>query len=98
VTVQGEDGATYVFRTAGKTGPLTCDVPDEATVAKLLRLETFIPVNEADFDVATKLVGGDDDDDLDPDGDHDDAADQNAPPEEANTPPRPRRKRAQQVT
>lgn len=72
VNVVGEDGVTYTFKT-GADGVLSCDVADDATVARLLTLGDFYPANEQDFQAAVALAQSatppsDDDDDGD-DGD-----------------------------
>lgn len=94
VRVAGLDGKSYVF----KGDPLECDVTDEATLAHLLALDTFFPSSDDDHAAALALVQastkgegsgpqgaerGGPDDDLD-----DELVDMNAPPIEANTPPK----------
>lgn len=88
VEVAGLDGATYTFLPDAKTGDLVCGIEHEGTIAHLLSLESFMPVDEADFAVALALAGVLTDDDEDG-GNHpdDEKPDPNALPLEANTPP-----------
>lgn len=98
VIVVGEDSQKYVFK-ADADGGLICDVTDEATVARLLAIGTFEPVDADDFDKAIELskaaadLAGQDADD---EGD-DDFTEEVSPgglPVEANTPPIARKKKA----
>jgi hypothetical protein len=82
VRVLGQDGKTYTF----KGEPLECDIEDEATLKRLLKLGSFFPSSDADEEAALALVGGD----APTPGDEDDGEipfDPNAAPVEANTPP-----------
>lgn len=95
---KSDDGLiVFTFR-LDECGDLTCDVTDEATVARLLAEGTgeFFPVDEADHVAAAALMGArasaDADQDADKDGEggeDDEEADQDALPIEANTPVRP---------
>ncbi len=95
VRVSGLGRHIYVFA-PGPDGELTCDVTDEATVAWLLATKNFWPADPEDADHALDLVkktsqahGGEPGGDDDVDEDEEEAAD--AWPEEANTPPAPKR-------
>lgn len=78
------------------SGALVADVTDEADVAALLRLETFEPADERDFDAAEALLGKavaadeseDDDGTDDDDSDEFDEVLNGGAPIEANTPPK----------
>lgn len=98
--VNGEDGKNYVF----KGDPLECEITDKATLKRLLLLGTFFPASEADEAEALKLINADkaaksgrarqpqradgDGEGGDGDGGDDEPVDPNAPPVEANTPPK----------
>jgi hypothetical protein len=89
VTAVGADGKTLHTFHADEHGDLVCDIPDEATVTKLLLVKSgaFEPADESDFARASELVGaggGLQDDDDEPD---DDPVDLNAPPVESGTSP-----------
>jgi len=92
VRVSGKGAQRYVFQ-ADEDGQLVADVDDDELVAHLLQQGTFWPVDPGDYDAATALSGvqtvgpdgGADGDDDDADGAGD------GQPQEANTPPRPRR-------
>ncbi len=96
VTVQGLNGKAYVFQ-PDEFGELTADIDHEATVAHLLKLDAFLPADEADFDRALLTMkaaqgpGPDADagDDLDDDDDEDDSPNPDAPPVESKTLPAP---------
>lgn len=78
------DGKEYNFA-PDESGSLVADVEDEKHVAHLLNLETFVPVNEADFVKAADLANaGNDNGDEDDEGDEDDdeLSDPNAAPVE----------------
>lgn len=89
VTLTGLDGQPYVFSKHEASGELVADIEHEGTLAHLLAMDNFYPLDEADYDAANALVqsqatAGDEDE---PD-DLDDEGDPNAPPVEANTPPK----------
>lgn len=95
VKVNGQDRQTYVF-VADDSGDLTCDVFDEATVAKLLDSKMFWPADPAEMDKALTLIkkpatdgGSNADDGLGDGNDDDDQVNLSALPIEANTPPAP---------
>lgn len=87
VIVQGLDGAEYTFQ-MDETGDMTCDVPHEETIAKLLETGNFIP-SDADGYAAALAAGVHDDE-----PDDEPVADLNAAPVEANTPARAGRGRS----
>lgn len=94
VSVAGDDGQNYKF-VADADGALVCDITHEPTVARLLSIGDFEPVDAADFERAIALTQQLDEQDEDGD-DEDDAeeeANPDAMPEEANTPPARRRGR-----
>jgi hypothetical protein len=102
VVVSGEDGQKHAFK-MDETGVLVCDVPDEATVARLLAIGEFEPVDPADYEQAMALsesawnaglANRADGADAagDDDGPDDDFTEEVVPgglPLEANTPPAP---------
>lgn len=73
--------------TADADGFLSADVANQETVAVLLGTGDFYPADPADYDQAVALskssTGGDNSSDLE-----DEVSDPNAPPLEANTPPK----------
>lgn len=87
VSVVGEDGQNYKF-VADADGVLVCDIEHEPTVARMLSLGDFEPVDAADFERAIELTQQleQQDDDAE-DEDFEDEANEDAMPEEANTPP-----------
>lgn len=93
VQVTGEDRQHYDF-TPDADGVLVCEVAHEPTIARLLSLGDFEPVDPADYDVALDLTkqGVDVGDTGDVDNvEGDDLVDPNALPIEAHTPPVPAR-------
>lgn len=93
VRVMGLDGKAITFA-ADETGALVADVDHPPTVAHLLKLGSFEPVDLEDFGTAVSIVRGAaaadadaQDDDADDDG-PDDEAPAGGLPVEANTPPK----------
>jgi hypothetical protein len=101
VRVAGLDGKAYVFKMDAESGMVSCDVSHDETLAHLLRIGTFFPIDMADYDKAESMLDmskapdtdGDDGQD-DGDDDEDEEVDPNALPVEAGTPPAPRKKKA----
>ena len=93
VIARGDDGRAWEFK-PGEDGELSCDVTDEATVARLLATGSFYPASETDLDAALQMAlqaqGGDVDED--DDEDEGEGSDLEALPVEAQTPVRPARK------
>lgn len=92
VRVMGLDGKAITFA-ADETGALVADVDHPPTVAHLLKLGSFEPVDLEDFGTAVSIVRGAATGDADAlDDDDDDGPDDEAPagglPVEANTPPK----------
>lgn len=99
VIARDAKGKAYVFKREDG-GALTCDVDDQALVARLLRGGYFEPVNAEDFAAADAMMGDDEDGEGDGQaegGDGDVEVVGNGGPQEAGTPPiaaaRPRKQR-----
>jgi len=90
VKARGADGVIYEFK-PDASGELVGDVTDHATIAMLVATENFIPVDEADFEQAFALAGGNTAEPVEEDDLDDDLVMLGAAPVEANTPPAPAR-------